>query len=382
MKIVHVVPSLGRGGGERLVIEFANREAAAGHQVAVVASCRLSEALSHGGLSPEVDLRFLSEHELAGVNRYRPLLPWLWRQRDWLSGQDILHCHLTFGAVFATAFQILARLTGRRRPAIVETYHAVGMPIASLHRWFHARMAARRDALSFMVEEPYWREFMRRHPRLNAKIIPVGVSAPDLAGVGAQRSSALRAQAGIPAAGATVVGTIGRLVPERESHRYIPVFARIAREAGDGVHFFMGGDGPEAGRIRALIAEAGLEERIYLAGLVQEMEPVFSILDLYITSNVGSVPGVAGLQAIAAGLPTIAIQLVPAYRPSETDWIRSSSDPDEVAAWAVELIRSPEKRRELAERQGRYLEERHSPQAMAKSYEALYREAIASHGKP
>ena len=125
---------------------------------------------------------------------------------------------------------------------------------------------------------------------------------------------------------------------------------------------------------------AGIASHLHLPGTVLRMELPLSVSDLYVTANVGPVPGVAGLQAVAAGVPLVALQVSPDYRPRASDWIWSSHDPHEVGERAVELLRSPETLAELARRQREYLEANHSPAAMARDFDALYRDAIRARG--
>jgi glycosyltransferase involved in cell wall biosynthesis len=237
-------------------------------------------------------------------------------------------------------------------------------------------MAAGRDGLSFMVEDPSWRAFLARHPRVEGAVIPVGVLEPDVARIGPEARADYRRSLGIPE-GARIVGTIGRFAPERQTHRYADIFARVAREAGPDVHFLVGGDGPDRPLVEAGIARHGLGGRVHLAGLVQDIDTAFAVMDFYITSNVGPVCGVAGLQAVAAGLPAVALQLVPTYGEGASDWIWSSPDPEAVGARVAALLNDPEASTALAREQGDYLRRHHSAAAMAEGYEALYRKAIA-----
>lgn len=357
------------------MIELANREMAAGHEVSVVSGFRLPEERSHQGLSDAIDLRFITERPSGGVPVYAALLPWIWRNRRWLGDQDVVHCHLTYGAMFGTLLKPVLALSRRRGPAIVETYHAVSMPIPKWQRWIHARMAARRHALSFMVADPYWERFRARRPRITSRVIPVGVPEPDIGAISAEGRADYRQKVGIRPEARLVVGTIGRISPDRQSHRYISIFAEIARALGPDVHFLMGGDGPDMARVRDDIARQGLEGRVHLPGLIRDLAPAMAVMDLYITSNVGSVPGVAGLQAVAAGLPVVALQLADGYAPGAQDWLWSSANEADVAARVVDLLRSPEHARAIAGGQKAYVEAHHSPRAMAAAYEALYREA-------
>lgn len=359
------------------MIELANHEVAAGHEVAVVSSYRVAEDRAHQGLSGAVDVKFISKGQTGGARGYLRLLPWIWRNRRWLFDQDVIHCHLTYGALFGTLLKLVSDVTRRRAPTIVETYHAIGMPIPKWQRWLHARMAARRHGLSFMVANPYWDRFAVRHPNIVSRVIPVGVSEPNLAAVSDRERAAYRAAIGIPDGAGPVVGTIGRVSADRQTYRYIPIFAAIARALGSDVHFVMGGDGPDMDRVRESVAAHGLAGRVHLIGLVRDLAPPMSVMDLYVTSNVGTVPGVAGLQAVAAGLPAIALQLTDDHSFGAREWIWSSPDEEQVAARAVELLRSRETMQAMAAVQKAYVEAHHSPRAMAEAYEALYRDAGA-----
>ena len=211
MKIVHVLPSLARGGGERLTIELANRQVSAGHEVALIVGSLLPADMIHGGLDPRVATKFITSDR--GRRRYRAVLPWIWKNRRWLGSRDVIHCHLTYGALFGAAFRRLAR---GQRPAIVETYHAVGMPISPLQKRLHRLLATNWDGLALMVEERGWREFARQRDGIAFRVIPVGVDAP--AQVSQSVADAYRRKLGIPQ-DALVVTTIGRLVAERRSRQ-------------------------------------------------------------------------------------------------------------------------------------------------------------------
>ena len=367
MKIVHVLPSLARGGGERLTIELANRQVDAGHEVALILGSDLPAEQVHGGLDPRVEIHAISSAK--GRSRYARMLPWIWRRKAWIAAQDVLHCHLTYGALFGSAF---LRLAGSHRPAIVETYHAVGMPISPALKWLHTRLATQWNGLTLMADDPWWRDFSRRHSDVVFRIIPVGVAPPS--SVPAERRKSYRDALGIPK-DAWVVATVGRLVAERRPRAYVPVFKRIAKLIPD-VHFLMGGDGPERSAIESDADSSGIRDRLHLTGLVREIELPLAISDLYVTANVGSVPGVAGLQAVAAGLPVIAMQLREDYSGDPADWIWSSFDPDAIAARAVELLDVPKAAKEVADRQAEHLRTHHSAEAMAADYERFYQEAI------
>ena len=376
MKIVHVVPTLIKGGGERVAAILANEAAKVGHEVTIVAACAVDSAQLQDSLRPDVTVRFVSAGASSRIARYATLPIWLLRQRAWLFRQDIIHCHLTYGAVVGAAVMTMRAVSRASRPVIVETYHAVGMPIPRLKRWIHARMAARRDALVLMGGDDYWRSFVRAHPALLTSTILNGVADHSHEAIDTDVRVNYRRQLGIPDDCLHVVGTVGMLRPDRKPWLYLEIFAEIAGVFGQAVHFIMAGAGPEAHRIRSLIREYRLENQVHLPGLVMDPRVPLSAMDLYLSMNIGPVAGVAAMEAALSTLPQLAIQLQPNYRRNPDDWIWSSADPVEISRKAVQLLRSPEARKKLAHQQREYVQLHHSVEGMARSYSSLYNAAI------
>jgi glycosyltransferase involved in cell wall biosynthesis len=375
MRIAHVVPSLSKGGGERVAVDLANWAVGHGHRVTVIAGARVDEGLLRGDLLPGVEVRYVARRETRWAP-YLGLLPWLWRNRKWLADQDILHCHMTFAAVLGTVVHAARRIGRGRRPAVVETYHAVGMPIPALHRRLHAFMARRRDGLILMAEDPFWSRFLAAHPRLPSAVIPNGIVI-DRREATPEERLAYRRSVGIPDGCRWVVGTIGRLQSARRPWLYPRIFAAIAERLGPDVHFLIGGEGPERGRVEAAIAEQGLDGRVHLPGLVLDPSLPLSAIDLYLTLNVGPVTGIAALEAAASGRPVLAMQFVEGYQPSERDWIWSSTDLDEIGRRAADLLADPAALGALAERQRAHVAAHRTVEAMAKAYFGLYSAAAA-----
>jgi glycosyltransferase involved in cell wall biosynthesis len=370
MRILHFIPSLIRGGAERVLIDLANAAAHRGHQVAIVAAVRNSPELMPTALRSDVELRYV--HPRGGVRAAQVrLVPWTIANRKWLLSHDVVHCHLWLGTEFGAFLQ---RIRGRRQtPAIVETYHAVGMQIPKFHRALHAFFLGGRDAIAFMAEDPYWGQYRAARPGQLFRTIPNGVSVSQPRDSGAHACAAQ--WAGIPG-NALVIGSIGRLVDERRPDLLMEVFEEIAGKI-EGAHLLLGGDGPERPTLEARARDAGLEQRLHLPGLVLDAVGPFSIIDLYLTVAVGPTVGIAALEAALFGLPVLAVQLLPDYRPAPEDWIWSSVNPAHVAARAVELLRDPAVLHSLAERQHAHARKHYSAESMGKAYDQLYADALA-----
>src|SRR5262249_964010 len=151
--------------------------------------------------------RFIAPGARSPRAAYAHLTTWILRNRNWLLEQDIVHCHLSMGSVFGGLLQIVR---GRRsRPAVVETYHAVGMAIPDRDRAIHAALLKHRDAVAFMADDPFWQGFRERHSNGLLRVIPNGIDPGPNAS--SSSSKAYRKQLGLPL-NAVVVGSIGRMV--------------------------------------------------------------------------------------------------------------------------------------------------------------------------
>jgi glycosyltransferase involved in cell wall biosynthesis len=230
-----------------------------------------------------------------------------------------------------------------------------------------------------MAEDEYWNRFVAKHPKLYSKVIPNGIRpSKNDADVDIQRAH--REKLGIPNSCCFVVGTVCMLRPDRKPWLYIPIFDQVARVLGPEVHFVIAGGGAELDRMRSLVIEHGLEGRVHLPGLDLNPDLTRSIMDLYITLNVGPLTGIAAMEAASVALPVLAIQLRNDYQNTPNDWIWSSADPKEVVEKIIHLIRSPQERREIADRQKAYIIANHTIEAVANSYQTLYQTAIERSG--
>jgi glycosyltransferase involved in cell wall biosynthesis len=238
MKIVHVIPALTKGGAERVVIDLANGAVEKGNQVTLITAITAPPQLLASRLSREIKLNCIGTRSVR--SSYIQILPWVSRNHAWLFDQDIVHCHLTFGSVFGLVLSQMRWLLRRPGPAVVETYHAVGMAIPNADRFVHAMLLKGRDAVAFMADDPYWRRYAARHSKRIIRTIPNGIAAPKP--VSRTASERYRKDhAGIPARRRAVVGTVSRLARERRPDLLLESFAIVAHAMGPDVHMLLGG---------------------------------------------------------------------------------------------------------------------------------------------
>lgn len=373
MRIAHAIPALTKGGAEKVLVDLANEAFGRGHEVAVITGYPADPALIRDRLDPAIEVRTVAAREGDKLAAYGGMPGWLWRNRDWLDRFDVVHCHLTYAALLGTLLKQQRRVRGRQRPAIVETFHGVGMPIRARQRWIAATLARGRDGFALMAEDPFWTGFVARHAAMPSAVIPNGLAIDQRGNPAA--AARWRSEQGIPA-GALVIGTIGRIRAERNPLGTLDAFAQAA-QALPAAHFVMGGDGPMLDAVRAAAATRGIGARLHLPGLVIDPQQVLANLDLYLSMNVGPITGLAGLEAAAAGVPLVALQARSDHRRGADDWIWSDPDPRVVAAELVRLGQDRDARAALAAQQHAHVAAHFSVATMQDAYEALYARALA-----
>jgi glycosyltransferase involved in cell wall biosynthesis len=376
LRIAHLVPALVKGGGERAAADLANWQVGQGHKVTMIAGRFADERLLRANLDPRIEVRYLSRrpgrlgHYLAG-----PI--WLFKNRRWLSGFDLIHGHLSFSAAMLTLLYFWRWLIGWQRPALIETYHAVGMPIPRYAKAAHRAMAKCRDGFVLMAIDGHWRDFNASYPKLRVEVIPNGLALSAALPRTDPRVRFYGKEAGLPTGDMLVVGNIGRLVAERRPDLLAATLCRIGHFAPRPIHFLVAGEGPERDAIERLFADAALADRIHLPGLAMDPAVPISLMDLYVSLNVGPVTGLAGLEAVQRGVPVIAIQLDQQYATGATDWIWSDQSVEKVAAEALRLLNDSNARRELSRRQKEYGRAFFSIEAMGQAYASLYTDMLS-----
>ncbi len=373
MRILHVIPALTKGGAEKVLVDLANEAHRRGHEVSVVTGFPADPGLNRDRLNPTIAFETIAAGNKGKLAAYAQLPLWLWRHRERIAQFDVIHCHLTYAALLGTLAQIQRKLRGQPGPAVVETFHGVGMPIRARQRWLAATLARGRDGFALMAQDPFWTAFLAEHPRLPSAVIANGMAVDPPADSAA--ALAWRAENGVPQ-GVEVVGTVGRLRAERNPMATLAAFATVAQSRPQ-THFVIAGDGPMTQTVRNAAAAMGLAERLHLPGLVADPRVVLANIDVYVTMNVGENTGIAGLEAAAAGLPFVALQARTDYQPRATDWIWSSADAAAVGAEVIRLLNDNTARQTLAARQHAHVTANFGIAQAQDRYEALYTRAIA-----
>ncbi len=152
---------------------------------------------------------------------------------------------------------------------------------------------------------------------------------------------------------------VGRL-EEKKGFRHLIEACRILRDSGQSFHCLIIGEGPEQEALKQQIAEAGLSDRVLLAGaqpqeqLIEAMKRATMLVLPCVVSTSGdrdALPTVL-LEALASGLPAISTALVgipEIIENGKTGLLVPPGEPRSLAKAIGEVLRNPELQKRLAQ---------------------------------
>jgi glycosyltransferase involved in cell wall biosynthesis len=206
-----------------------------------------------------------------------------------------------------TLARFAARLT--RTPDIV-TVHTMGPNPPGGRCLPRHVVATLRTSRALVVLAPSQADYLRHAEGVGTRpwtsapqyVIPNGV--PPARDPVPGEAAAVRAELGL-GADDTVIGSVGRLVPEKDHETLLRAFARLA-PAHPRTRLVVVGGGPQEAALRELAASLGLAGRVVLTGARTDVGRLLPAFDVFaLPSRLEAAP-LAVLEAMHHGLPVIA----------------------------------------------------------------------------
>jgi glycosyltransferase involved in cell wall biosynthesis len=353
---------------------FAGAFRRAGHAVTIVAPRYGAGGTDDGDVLRVPGLRAPTHH--AYVLPF-PRWPGL-RQAVLARDLDVYHAQHPY--LLGAAAARWARETGR---PLLFTYHT------RYDRYAHyipgparliARLAVRR-ALRFaaradLVVAPspsVARDLSSQGLRTPVEVIPTGVPLPPPTTEDARQAQ--RAALGLGAGGPLFL-SMGRLAREKNQAFLLHAFCRLLREL-PAARLVLVGDGDDRARLTRLADDLGIRPSICFVGAVshERIGDYTSAADLFLFPSTSETQGLAALEAMAAGLPVVAVASEAArdLLAGEPAGVLCPEDPDAFAGSVLALWAAPERRLAMAEA-ARRVAARCAPEAGAAKLLGLYQE--------
>lgn len=267
---------------------------------------------------------------------------------------NLVHCHNPMGGVDGR----YAAHYSKMKPVTIYTAHGFhfykGAPTINwllyytMERW----MAHKTDILVTINKEDYKRskKFHLKKNGLVRQIHGVGVDMKRFkASNDISKTGSIRDSIGVPRDAFHIV-TAAEI---NDNKNQSVVIKAIAQCEYDDIYYSLCGKGPEEKKLRKLIDELGLQDRVRLLGYRTDMDEILRSADCFAFPSIREGLGVAAIEALSSSVPLIVADNrgTREYAVSEENaYICDSSDVDEFKRAIVELHDDAEKRKLMAER--------------------------------
>jgi glycosyltransferase involved in cell wall biosynthesis len=205
------------------------------------------------------------------------------------------------------------------------------------------------------------------------RAISYGIDLAPYNAVTADEITELRARVGA-APDAVLVGSVGRLVEQKDYPTQLRAFARAAHQEPR-LRMVLAGEGPLRGEIEAQATALGVRDRVHLLGHWARVPALLRALDIFVIASKFEPYGVALLEAKCAGSAIVATgvnEIPKILQDGSTGIVVPAESSEPMGDAFLRLARDATLRRRLAASAFAEAQQKHSIDAVAREYQALY----------
>jgi len=167
---------------------------------------------------------------------------------------------------------------------------------------------------------------------------------------------------------------VARLTHQKAQCHIVSV-ARMLKEAGEKVKFFIVGEGPLRDDLQQQIIDNGVQDCVRLLGFRQDVNDLLQVADVFILPSIDEGMPMALLEAVASKTPILATpvgDITKLIQDGRSGVIVKVDDIDDLFDGALRLISSAELRQSCAEFAWEKMHKEYSSLAMYRSYIEIY----------
>ena len=286
--VMQVTYSLARGGSEQLAVAIA--------RAGVNRGLRMSVCGLHAGGDFEESLRTagVRTHVMGRSPGLEPRVAVRMGQLFRREGVDVVITH-HLGQLLYSA--VGARVAGARLLHVEHEYYTLAASKAKRQLRMAGRLAERFIAVSdgvarFLIEDvglPSSKVGIIRNGVDLSRFAPAGGRPPSVAGV---------------SGGRPIVGSVGRLAPEKDHRTLIAAFRSVLSEVPRAALVLVG-DGPVRQELEAVVAREGMNDNVCFLGDRADVAMLLSAMDVFVLSSVHEGVPLALLEAMASAKPVV-----------------------------------------------------------------------------
>jgi glycosyltransferase involved in cell wall biosynthesis len=369
MVIAHVLSSFGQGGQERVAADLARLQRAAGHEVLAVSIAPGPEGPTAAAFRAAGALA----ETIAKRPRIDPSLPMRLAAHLRRHRVNVVHTHNPHALIYGAP---AGRFTGA---VVIHSKH--GMNPDRRYRLWLRRAAANLVDAYVAVSPSLATQALEQGDCESSRlrVIPNGIDVVRFAPSRLLRRK-IRDELGIPD-DAWVVGTVGRLAPEKDQALLVDAMAPLLSE---GRRLVIVGDGAERGALRERIARIPGGRYVHMLGEREDVEAILAALDAFaLTSRTEGLPLVL-LEAMATGLPVLstAVGGIPdLVEHRVTGLLSQAGDRASLNSELASLSMDGSLSRQMGEAGRHEIHLRYSVDRMAREYGLLYESTLRRDGR-
>ncbi|TJY44319.1 N-acetyl-alpha-D-glucosaminyl L-malate synthase BshA [Cohnella pontilimi] len=166
---------------------------------------------------------------------------------------------------------------------------------------------------------------------------------------------------------------ISNFRPVKRTMDVVDIFAKVNEQVP--VKLLLVGEGPDLPKLQNKIANMGLTHRVHFLGKQDDVAQVVSIADLMLLPSEKESFGLVALEAMACGVPTIGSQaggIPELVQHGVTGYLAPIGATDEMAAYAVELLKDQKKYAAFREACLKRARTEFCDAVISKKYEEIY----------
>lgn len=364
LRILHVDPERGWGGGEEQVLGLVRHLSGVGHRVVLAAEPGGSLARAVAGTP--VDVRPLPIRNAFDLGAARIL-------RALAEEADIVHFHTARAHAMALwlgrggAPRVVTRRMDyppRPRPYVRILYNRCVDRVVAISRWIQG----------VLIEAGV------KPNRLT--VIPSGVDVNRFASSDTGREEMRRSEWDV-GPDDPVVLVVGGLV-RRKGHAVLLDAARRLVDRGMSVRYAICGDGNRRQELQRQVERLHLAPWVRFMGWRVDIPRLLGAADVLVLPSLHEGLGVAALEAMAAGCPVVASRtggLTEAVADGETGWLVEPGDVQALADAVEAAVRDPARRVRFGRAGRERVAQKFSMERMAMGNERLYRTVLEAAGR-
>lgn len=274
--------------------------------------------------------------------------------------------------------------------AFFSTIGTDAIRLATCHPWtetdysFMARLYTKLDMFLLRrmnkivaVSDDVKKQLLASYPRADCSVIANGIDLSRFTGTADSRSD-LRASLGMNLEH-MVIGTIGRLVPEKGHCHLLKALESLAPRYPQ-IRLIFVGDGEQRSGLEQTVSQHGLADKVLFAGTRNDIPGLLEAFDIFVLPSISEGLPMAVLEAMAAGKPIVATrvgQIPQVIRHNYSGLLVEPANSEQLAGAIESLILDPKNAEALAVEARRVVEASFSNKAMTAEYIRHYEELVS-----